>query len=179
MTDPFFTTGNTAWNIANPNNNSQQANGTPWSNATWSDAQAQVAWNSAPAVTPADQIKTLNEQQQQIQSKYQELKALYNGEWAQKLNIEQKQQVQEQMQKLSDLYTQNKQTLALLTTNIDGEKQVQINKNVVVKQQHKNKKLSFKWIMMWCIVLFIFIVWWLAAVFYYLYKIQTNLVVWV
>jgi hypothetical protein len=31
----------------------------------------------AQATTPADQMKVLNEQQMQIQSKYQELKALY------------------------------------------------------------------------------------------------------
>jgi len=168
MTDPFFTTGNTAGNNTTQNNNPQQINNTTWNANVSSNVQAQTNTNSATVATPADQIKVLNDQQQQIQIKYQELKALYNGEWAQKLNIEQKQQVQEQMQKLSDLYTQNKQTLTLLTTNIDGEKQVQINKNVVVKQQKKNKKLSFKWIMLWCVVLFIFIVWWLAAVFYYL-----------
>jgi hypothetical protein len=69
---------------------------------------------------------------------------LYSGEGNQKLNIDQKQQVEIQLNKLSDLYTQNKQTLAMLSTNIDGQKQVQINKNVVVKQQKKNKKVSFK-----------------------------------
>ena len=147
MTDPFYTT----WNV-NPNN-------------TQSNTPAQ---NVAPVSNPADQIKTLTDQQQQIQSKYQELKALYAWESDQKLNIEQKQQVEVQLKKLSDLYTQNKQTLALLSTNIDGEKQVQINKNVVVKQQKKNKKVSFRWLMLGCAVLFIFIVGWLAAVFYYL-----------
>jgi hypothetical protein len=69
---------------------------------------------------------------------------LYSGEGSQKLNIEQKQQVEIQLKKLSDLYTQNKQTLTMLSTNISGQKQVQINKNVVVKQQKKNKKVSFK-----------------------------------
>lgn len=139
MTDPFFTTGS---NI-NPNSTPPQ---------------------TTPA-TPADQVQILNGQQQQIQSKYKELKDLYQN---QQLTVEQKQQVWNQMQKLSDLYTQNKQTLAMLSTNISGEKQVQINKNIVVKEQKKNKKVSFKWIMLWCIILFIFLVWWLAAVFYYL-----------
>ncbi len=144
MTDPFFTT----WNNINPNNTPPQ---TP-----------------APQVTPADQIKTLNDQQNQIQSKYKELKNLYSEQNGQKLTIEQKQQVGDQMQKLSDLYTQNKQTLAMLSTNIAWEKQVQINKDVVVKEQKKWKKVSFRWIMIGCIVLFIFLVGWLAAVFYYL-----------
>ena len=126
MTDPFFTTGK---NI-NPNNlESSNSHSSP---------------NATPVTTPADQIKTLNDQQNRIQSKYKELKILYSEQNGQKLNIEQKQQVGDQMQKLSDLYTQNKQTLAMLSTNISGEKQVQINKNVVVKEQKKGKKVSFK-----------------------------------
>jgi hypothetical protein len=41
------------------------------------------------------------------------------GESGQQLTVEQKEQVSVQMQKLSDLYTKNKQTLAMLSTNID------------------------------------------------------------
>jgi len=48
------------------------------------------------------------------------------------------------MQKLSNLYTQNKQTLAMLSTNISGQKEVHVNKDVVVKEQKKRKKFSFK-----------------------------------
>jgi uncharacterized coiled-coil DUF342 family protein len=56
------------------------------------------------------------EQQRQIQDKYKELKSLQSTE---KLTPEQEQDLQEQIQKLVDLYTQNKETLALLTTTIE------------------------------------------------------------
>ncbi len=176
MTDPFFQTGN----VQNNPNNTINPNNTPWN-----PSQGQSFWNtqnqtnpstsnpkSTPQNTLEQQKQQLLSQQEQIQLKYQQLKDLYQNN---QLNVEQKQQVQEQMQKLSDLYTQNKQTLAMLATDISWEKQVQINKNVQVKEQKTQKKISFWGIMIWCGIIFTFLIWWLAAVFYYLIQNPSQL----
>ena len=92
MVDPFFTTDN--------NSNSNQ-----WQNQ-WLDNSQQT-------------INNLMLQQQQIQEKYKELKELLQDWW---LTQNQQDEIHEQMQKLSDLYSQNKATLATLTTNIAWEK---------------------------------------------------------
>lgn len=146
MVDPFFQN-----QVQNEVNNNPNSTNNP-TNSVGNDK----AW---------DTVKLLNNQQEQIKNKYQELKNLYENN---KLTIEQKQQVQEQMKKLSDLYTQNKQTLATLSTSISGEKQIYVNKDVQVKTQKNNKKVSFKGILIGCAIIFIFLMWWLAAVFYYL-----------
>ena len=91
--------------------------------------------------TTSDQIKKLNEQQQQIQAKYQELKNLYQDS---QLTVDQKRQIDMQMGKLSNLYTQNKQTLLTISTDISGNKKIYVDKNITVKSQKKNKKISFK-----------------------------------
>lgn len=154
MADPFFNTANNAVPQNNPNQpNIQWVQ--PW--------QANINQTQQPTIN--DQVKKLNDQQTQIQAKYQELKNLYQNS---QLTIDQKQQVQVQMEKLSTLYTQNKQTLLTISTTISGDKEIRVDKNVAVKKQKQNKKISFKWIMLGCIILFIFLVWWLAAVFYYL-----------
>jgi negative regulator of replication initiation len=66
-------------------------------------------------------------QQQEIQSKYKELKSLLADET---LTDAQKEEIHEQMQKLSDLYSYNKSTLAALSTDISGEKEIHVNKNI-------------------------------------------------
>ncbi len=63
-----------------------------------------------------DHIKELLSQQSQIQEKYKELKSLLEKE---SLDETQIQQVKDQMDKLSNLYSQNKVTLAELSTNIE------------------------------------------------------------
>lgn len=66
-------------------------------------------------------------QQQQIQEKYKELKELLKDE---DLTPNQQQEIKEQMQNLSDLYSQNKLALATLQTNIAGEKEIHVDKNI-------------------------------------------------
>jgi len=91
-----------------------------------------------PKILQAQQIQKILEQQEQIMSKYQELKSLYENN---QLDLEQKELVHQQMQKLNNLYTQNKETLAKLgvlqeTTNIKED-----------KKDKKKKKVSFKLIL--------------------------------
>lgn len=180
MVDPFFqNTNNQQNNNQNPQNQwwNQPQNFQSQNNTNSASAQNTSNPQQTPQQNPQEvlknQIQELNSQQTQIQQKYQELKDLYQNN---ELNIEQKQQVHDQMKKLSDLYTQNKQTLAMIATNISWEKQVQINKNVEVKQTKGRKKLSFGWIMIWCGIIFLFLVWWLAVVFYYLIQNPDQLV---
>jgi len=161
MTDQISQTTNTQNN--QPNNPSAMPQGQVSSNTPNTNNYQN---------TIEQQVQQLNGQQQQIQDKYKQLKELYQNN---ELTIDQKQQIQEQMQRLSDLYTQNKQTLAMLATNISGEKQVQINKNIQVKEQRKGKKVSFGGIMIGCGMVFIFLVGWLAAVFYYLIQNPSQL----
>ena len=135
MTDPFFTTGN---NIQTNN----------WQNQ-WSDNTSQI-------------IENLKSQQHQIQTKYKELKELLNS---QELTQNQQSEVQEQMQKLSDLYSQNKATLASLTTNIAWEKEIHVNKNINTNNT-KSKSFSFKKFMIGCGILLVLFLGWLVVVFY-------------
>jgi len=135
MADPFFTTGN---NI--------QANN--WQNQ-WENNTSQI-------------IENLKSQQQQIQAKYKELKELLNS---QELTQNQQSEVQEQMQKLSDLYSQNKATLASLTTNIAWEKEIHVNKNIDTGNS-KSRSFSFKKFMIGCGILLLLFLGWLVVVFY-------------
>lgn len=154
-----------------PNTNPQIPQNT-WNLPPVSNQAAAWSVNQSPPNTIGQQVQQLNDQQQQIQDKYKQLKELYQNN---ELTVEQKQQIQQQMQKLSDLYTQNKQTLAMLATDISGDKQVQINKNIEVKEQRKGKKVSFGGIMIWCGIVFTFLVGWLAAIFYYLIQNPSQL----
>jgi negative regulator of replication initiation len=79
-------------------------------------------------------------QQEQIQSKYKELKELLENP---ELTDNQKEEIHNQMQKLSDLYSHNKATLATLTTNISGEKEIHVDKNINTENS-KSKNFSFK-----------------------------------
>lgn len=135
MADPFFTTGN---NI--------QANN--WQNQ-WENNTSQI-------------IENLKSQQQQIQAKYKELKELLNS---QELTQNQQSEVQEQMQKLSDLYSQNKATLASLTTNIAWEKEIHVNKDINTNNS-KSRSFSFKKFMIGCGILLLLFLGWLVVVFY-------------
>ncbi len=153
MVDPFFKQNE------NTKNQNVDSNQTTNNSGDWS-------------VDISQQIKELNLQQEQIQEKYKELKSLYETH---NLDLGQKEQIQEQMWKLSTLYTQNKQTLATLTSNISGEKQIQINKDVVVKTKKTGKKISMTGILLWCGVLFLFLVGWLALIFYYLIQNPSQL----
>lgn len=144
MTDPFFATAPNNWdNGANAQN-------------TESDKK-----------TNQESIQALLEQQRQIQEKYKELKTLQDTE---KLTPEQAQDLQEQVQRLVDLYTQNKETLALLTTTIEWDKEIHTNKDVTVKKESNLKKLSFKWIAIWCTTLLILVIWLFALLFFRVIK---------
>ena len=134
MTDPFFTT----------RNNSQSNN-------------TQNQWNN----NTAQIIEKLTSQQQQIQAKYKELKELLN---TQNLTENQQNEVHEQMQKLSDLYSQNKATLASLATNISGEKEIHVNKNVNTDNS-KSRSFSFKKFMIGCGILLLLFLGWLVVIF--------------
>lgn len=112
-------------------------------------------------------IQLLLEQQRQIQEKYKELKELYNHE---KLTEDQKQELEEQIQKLTNLYKQNKDTLATLTTTIDGDKEIHTNTNVTIKKESNIKKLSFKWIAIWCCSILILLIWIFALIFFRVIK---------
>ena len=140
MTDPFFATAPSNWNTgANTQN-------------TENDKK-----------TNQESIQALLEQQRQIQEKYKELKNLQSTE---NLTVEQSQDLQDQVERLIGLYTQNKETLALLTTTIEWDKEIHVNKDVTVKKESNMKKLSFKWIAIWCTTLFILLIWLFALLFF-------------
>lgn len=140
MTDPFFATAPNNWNTG----------------ANTTDTEAEKKTNQ-------ESIQALLEQQRQIQDKYKELKSLQSTE---KLTPEQEQDLQEQIQKLVDLYTQNKETLALLTTTIEWDKEIHTNKNITVKKESNIKKLSFKWIAIGCTTILILVIWLFALLFF-------------
>ena len=144
MTDPFFATA--------PQNWATGAN-TP-------DTDAEKKTNQ-------ESIQALLEQQRQIQDKYKELKSLQSTE---KLTPEQEQDLQEQIQKLVDLYTQNKETLALLTTTIEWDKEIHTNKNITVQKESNIKKLSFKWIAIGCTTILVLVIWLFALLFFRVIK---------
>jgi len=153
MVDPFFQN--------NVQNNPQWSNQNP---STQNNVSTDNVWSSDQNNINA-QIQQITQQQEEIQKKHQQLKELYDDK---SLSADQKSQVVEQLQKLVQLYNQNKQALATLTTNISGQKEIHVNKNIQVKQNKHRRKVSFKWLLIGCAVLFVFLVWWLAAVFYYL-----------
>ena len=107
-------------------------------------------------------IENLKSQQLQIQEKYKQLKALLQNGW---LTENQQSEVHEQMQKLSDLYSQNKATLASLTTNIAWEKEIHVNKNINTNNS-KSRSFSFKKFMIGCGILLVLFLGWLVVVFY-------------
>lgn len=145
MADPFFTTGNNS-QVNNPQKQ-------------WNDNTSQI-------------IEKLMSQQQQIQTKYKELKELLH---TQNLTQNQQQEVYEQMQKLSDLYSQNKATLASLTTSISWEKEIHVDKNVDTESA-KWKGFSFKKFMIGCGILLMLFLWWLVVIFSSLMKDPNRLV---
>jgi len=135
MVDPFFDTKPTQWD-------SQKS----WQEWTWTETT----------------IESLLSQQEQIQNKYKELKELLTNE---SLTENQKNEIQEQMQKLSDLYSQNKTTLAALTTNISWEKEIHVNKNINTDGSG-SRSFSFKKFMIGCGILLLLFLGWLVAIFY-------------
>ena len=146
MVDPFFTTGN--------NTDSNQ-----WQNQ-WLDNSQQT-------------INDLMSQQQQIQEKYKELKELLQDWW---LTQNQKDEIHEQMQKLSDLYSQNKVTLASLTTNVAWEKEIHVNKDINTENS-KAKSFSFKKFMIGCGILLLVFLGWVVVIFSSLME-DPNRLVW-
>jgi len=112
MVDPFFKTNNT-------------------------DTQANV--NTDDKKDTDKSIQTLMSQQKEIQEKYKELKELYTNE---QLDENQKSEITEQMEKLSALYSENKATIAMLTSTVSGDKEIHTNKNIDVKTEKNEKKLS-------------------------------------
>lgn len=139
MVDPFFTTWNNTWN-------------TSWNN--W--------WNSIWNSNTTKGIDTLMSEQTQIQNKYKELKSLLLSE---NLTENQVAEIKEQMQNLSDLYSHNKETIAALSTNISGEKEIHVNKNIKPDESN-SKTFSFRKILLGCWILFLLLLWWLVAIFY-------------
>lgn len=117
-------------------------------------------------------IQTLMWQQQEIQEKYKELKELYTND---QLDADQKEEIAEQMQKLSTLYSENKATIAMLTSDISWEKEIHTNKNIEVKTEKNEKKLSLWKIALWCSTIFILLIWWLAIIFYFLMRNPNSL----
>ena len=100
----------------------------------------QINSQSTAADNTQSSIDKLKSQQEQIQSKYKELKELLENP---ELTDNQKEEIHDQMQKLSDLYSHNKATLATLTTNISGEKEIHVDKNINTENS-KSKNFSFK-----------------------------------
>lgn len=139
MVDPFFAT----WKAQ-------------WSNESWSPM-----WSNTQQT-----IDSLMSQQQEIQNKYKELKSLLADET---LTDAQREEIHEQMQKLSDLYSYNKSTLAALSTDISGEKEIHVNKNIDTEKSW-SKNFSFRKFMIWCSILLFLFLGWLVAVFYSLIK---------
>lgn len=135
MVDPFFVT----WKDQ-------------WSNDSWA-----TQWSNTQQT-----IDTLMSQQQEIQNKYKELKHLLSDE---NLTEAQRDEINEQMKKLSDLYSYNKSTLAMLSTDVSGEKEIHVNKNVDTEKSW-SKNFSFKKFMIWCVILLFLFLGWLVAVFY-------------
>ena len=121
----------------------------------------QNQWNDTTEI-----VNNLMSQQQQIQEKYKELKDLLS---TQDLTQSQQEEIHEQMQKLSDLYSQNKATLASLTTNISWEKEIHVNKDVDTENA-KWKGFSFKKFMIGCWILLMLFLGWLVIIFYSLIK---------
>lgn len=142
MTDPFFQTAQNNWT-------------TNWNNEETDKKQNQ------------ESIQALLEQQRQIQEKYKELKAIAQNE---ELTNEQSQELQNQIDKLLALYTKNKETLALLTTTIEWEKQIYTNKNISVQKESNSKKLSIQWIAIWCGSIFTLLIWLFALIFFRVIK---------
>lgn len=124
-------------------------------------------WNSTDKKNNQEWIQLLLGQQRQIQEKYKELKELYNHK---DLTDDQKQELEEQIQKLTDLYKQNKDTLATLTTTIDWDKEIHTNTNVAIKNGWNTKKLSFKWIAIWCCSILILLIGIFALIFFRVLK---------
>lgn len=135
MVDPFFTTWNTSWN-------------------NW--------WNTTTPNNTTKGLDTLMSEQEEIQKKYKELKSLLLSE---ELTQNQIAEIKEQMQNLSDLYSHNKETIAALSTNISGEKEIHVNKNVKPDESN-SKSFSFRKILIGCWVLFLLLLWGLVAIFY-------------
>lgn len=136
MVDPFFTTWNTSWNNW-------------WNSATWNNNTTKG-------------LDTLMAEQTEIQNKYKELKSLLLSE---ELTQNQIAEVKEQMQNLSDLYSHNKETIAALSTNVSGEKEIHVNKDVKPDESN-SKSFSFRKILIGCWVLFLLLLWGLVAIFY-------------
>ena len=123
---------------------------TTWNNQWSNNAETQ------------DSINKLMSQQQQIQEKYKELKELLKDE---DLTPNQQQEIKEQMQNLSDLYSQNKLALATLQTNIAGEKEIHVDKNINTEKSW-SKSFSFKKFAIGCGILLLLFLGWLVVVFY-------------
>lgn len=141
MVDPFF--------------QKQQAATTP----TQVPNQPQVAPVSAPIDPKQAEIQTLVQQQQTLQTQYDQYIAVFQNP---QITAQQKEEVQKYLQQLSLQYQQITAKLQQLwyVTN-------HVNKPVNVKPT-SGSKVSFKWVLIWVWVVFTLLVGWLSAMFYYL-----------
>lgn len=105
------------------------------SNATVSDA-----WSAPVQSELLNHKQQLLSQQNQIQTKYVQLKDLYQNN---ELELEQKQQIFEQMQKLAGLYTQNKNILNVIEAKLTWQNPVEAPSSDKIKKK-KKKKLAPK-----------------------------------
>lgn len=106
------------------------------------------------------QIQQIQQQQTLLQQQYNQLGVVFQNP---QTPAAQKQQVQAQMQQLSTQYQQNTQALQQLWVWWNH-----VTKPTDAQITTSGSKISMKWFMLGCAVLFIFLVGWFVGVFYYL-----------
>lgn len=140
---------------------------TPVTEWNWTPVQAPVNNNPTPVQVSPEQIKQqvdqINQQQLLLQQQYAQWNIVLQNPQA---NAQQKQEATAKMQELSGQYENN----AKLLQGLNGNR---VNKPVQVKAWRS--KISMRWILMWCGILTMLVVWWLVAVFYFLMQNPTQL----
>ncbi len=157
MTDPFFKTQK-----PQPTQNIDQWN-VPWDN----------------------QIQVILHQQKEIEENFQKLKNLFADP---NVTLEQKTQIKEKLLELKAIYSKNKTTLSTLQTaqtstqdnqNSQNTAQGNVTENTTAPTVHVNKinavedgtkrtGFSVRNFFIWCGVLFLLLIWWVAFLFYYM-----------
>lgn len=153
MTDPFFQNQPTT----SPNN-----------------------WVVPPANVANNDIQHIIDQQKEIEENFKKLKALFSEP---NLSVEQKQQIKQKLLELKEIYAENKKKLENSSsqniqqgviwwaqqggTNVVTQT-VHVNKIDAVEDKTKRTGFSMKNIFIWCGLLFLLLIWWVAFLFYYM-----------
>ena len=164
MVDPFFQqAGQSQW--PNPGWQNPQWQPTAPQAQQWQTQSQQAPQNNAQVAQKVDsvlnqqQIQQILQQQQLLQQQYNQLAAMLQNP---QIPDTQKQQIYQQAQQISAQYQQNNKDLEALWYNPN-----QVTKPVVTKKS-RAARFSTKKVLIWCLVAFVLLAWWIAAMFYYI-----------